>query len=155
MVFGIVLHRSGWRIDYLGMDTPLAELTRTVDARRPALVVVAATLPETLGPLAAQLTALAQRAPLALAGAGATPQIASAVGARLLTGAPVTEAEILSGRGEGARGRRLPLRGQPTVPQLVTGSPSARPPWRRGSASRRPGVPSDNERGIVPAAGGP
>jgi hypothetical protein len=40
-----------------------------------------------------QLTALAQRAPLALAGAGATPQIAAAVGARLLTGDPVTEAE--------------------------------------------------------------
>ena len=40
-----------------------------------------------------QLTALAQRAPLALAGAGATPQIASTVGARLLTGDPVTEAE--------------------------------------------------------------
>jgi len=96
MVFGIVLHRSGWRIDYLGMDTPLAELTRTVDARRPALVVVAATLPETLGPLAAQLTALAQRAPLALAGAGATPEIASTVGARLMMRDPVTEAEQTS-----------------------------------------------------------
>ena len=96
MVFGIVLHRSGWRIDYLGMDTPIAELTRTVDARRPALVVVAATLPETLGPLAAQLTALAQRAPLALAGAGATPEIASTVGARLMMRDPVTEAEQTS-----------------------------------------------------------
>ena len=96
MVFGIVLHRSGWRIDYLGMDTPLAELTRTVDARHPALVVVAATLPETLGPLAAQLTALAQRAPLALAGAGATPEIASTVGARLMMRDPVTEAEQTS-----------------------------------------------------------
>ena len=96
MVFGIVLHRSGWRIDYLGMDTPLAELTRTVDARRPALVVVAATLPETLGPLAAQLTALAQRAPLALAGAGATPEIASTVGAKLMMRDPVTEAEQTS-----------------------------------------------------------
>jgi methanogenic corrinoid protein MtbC1 len=96
MVFGIVLHRSGWRIDYLGMDTPLAELTRTVDARRPALVVVAATLPETLRPLAAQLTALAQRAPLALAGAGATPEIASTVGARLMMRDPVTEAEQTS-----------------------------------------------------------
>jgi DNA-binding transcriptional MerR regulator len=96
MVFGIVLHRSGWRIDYLGTDTPLAELTRTVDARHPALVVVAATLPETLGPLAAQLTALAQRAPLALAGAGATPEIASTVGARLMMRDPVTEAEQTS-----------------------------------------------------------
>ena len=96
MVFGIVLHRSGWRIDYLGMDTPLTELTRTVTARHPALVVIAATLPETLRPLAAQLTALAQRAPLAVAGAGATPEIASTVGARLMMRDPVTEAEQIS-----------------------------------------------------------
>jgi DNA-binding transcriptional MerR regulator len=96
MVFGIVLHRSGWRIDYLGMDTPLTELTRTVTARHPALVVIAATLPETLRPLAAQLAALAQRAPLALAGAGATPEIASTVGARLMMRDPVTEAEQTS-----------------------------------------------------------
>jgi methanogenic corrinoid protein MtbC1 len=93
MAFGVVLNRTGWRIDYLGMNTPVEELTRTVDARRPDLVVLAATLPETLEPHAAQLTALAQRAPLVLAGAGATPQIAHAVGARLLTGDPVTEAE--------------------------------------------------------------
>jgi methanogenic corrinoid protein MtbC1 len=93
MVFGIVLNRSGWRIDYLGMSTPVAELTRTVDARHPDLVVLAATLPETLEPLTAQLTALARRAPLALAGAGATPEIAGVAGARLLTGDPVTEAE--------------------------------------------------------------
>jgi MerR family transcriptional regulator, light-induced transcriptional regulator len=95
MIFGIVLNRSGWRIDYLGMSTPVEELTRTVDARRPDLVVLAATLPENLEPHAAQLTALARRAPLALAGAGATPQIAAAVGARLLTGDPVTEAETI------------------------------------------------------------
>src|SRR5512146_241517 len=93
MVFGIVLHRSGCRIDYLGMNTPAGELTRTADARRPDLVVLAATPPETLERLAAQLAALAQRSPLALAGAGATPEIAAAVGARLLTGDPVTEAE--------------------------------------------------------------
>src|SRR5271165_6342634 len=93
MVFGIVLNRSGWRIDYLGMRTPVEELTRTVDARHPDLVVLAATLPENLESHVAQLTVLAQRAPLALAGAGATPQIAATVGARLLTGDPVTEAE--------------------------------------------------------------
>jgi len=92
-VFGIVLNRNGWRIDYLGTSTPVEELTRTVNARRPDLLVLAATLPENLEPHATQLTALTQRAPLALAGAGATPQIAAAVGARLLTGDPVTEAE--------------------------------------------------------------
>jgi MerR family transcriptional regulator, light-induced transcriptional regulator len=88
-----VLNRNGWRIDFLGASTPVEELTRTVDARRPDLVVLAATLPENLEPHATQLIALAQRAPLALAGAGATPQIAAAVGARLLAGDPVTEAE--------------------------------------------------------------
>ena len=93
MIFGIVLNRTGWRIDYLGTSTPVEELTRTVDARHPDLVVLAATLPENLESHAAQLTALAQRAPLVLAGAGATPQMASAVGARVLTGDPVTEAE--------------------------------------------------------------
>ena len=93
MIFGIMLNRNGWRIDYLGTSTPVDELTRTVDARRPDLVVLAATLPENLEPLAPQLTTLAQHAPLALAGAGATPELAATVGARLLTGDPVTEAE--------------------------------------------------------------
>jgi MerR family transcriptional regulator, light-induced transcriptional regulator len=93
MVFGIVLNRNGWRIAYLAGDTPVEDLMRTVEARRPDLVVLAATMPDTIEPLAAQLTALAQRVPLALAGAGATPQIATAAGARLLTGDPVTEAE--------------------------------------------------------------
>ncbi len=93
MVFGIVLHRSGWRIDYLGINTPIEELTGTVDARHPNLVVLAATLPETLEPLTAQLAVLAQRAPLALAGPGAAPQLAAAVDARLLADDPVTAAE--------------------------------------------------------------
>ncbi len=93
MVFGIILNRNGWRIDYLGMSTPVDELTQTVAMRRPELVVLAATLPENLEPLAPQLTTLAQHAPLALAGAGATPELAATVGARLLTGDPVTEAE--------------------------------------------------------------
>jgi DNA-binding transcriptional MerR regulator len=93
MIFGIILNGNGWRIDYLGMITPVDELTRTVAMRRPDLVVLAATLPENLEPLAPQLTTLAQHAPLALAGAGTTPELADAVGARLLTGDPVTEAE--------------------------------------------------------------
>ena len=93
MVFGIMLNRNGWRIDYLGMSTPVEELERTADETHPDLIVLAATLPETLEPLTPELTALARRAPLTLAGAGATPQIAGAIGARLLTGDPVTEAQ--------------------------------------------------------------
>jgi MerR family transcriptional regulator, light-induced transcriptional regulator len=93
MMFGILLHGNGWRIDYLGADTPAGELARAAGISRPDLVVLAATRPETLEPLRAELAALARRVPLALAGAGATPQIATAVGARLMTGDPVTEAE--------------------------------------------------------------
>jgi len=91
-VFGIVLNRNGWRIDYLGANTPVEELERAVGATRPDLLVLAATVPETLEPLRPQLGSLARRAPLALAGVGATAQIAAAVGAQLLEGDPVTEA---------------------------------------------------------------
>jgi MerR family transcriptional regulator, light-induced transcriptional regulator len=93
MVFGIVLNRNGWRIEYLGTSTPIEELEHAVDATRLDLVVLAATMPKTLKPLRPALASLARRVPLALAGAGATAQIASAVGARLMAGDPVTEAE--------------------------------------------------------------
>ncbi len=93
MAFGIVLNRNGWRIEYLGTSTPLEDLERAVDASRPDLVVVAATVPEILEPLRPELASLARRAPLALAGAGATLETAIAAGARLMAGDPVTEAE--------------------------------------------------------------
>lgn len=70
LAFGIVLNRSGWRIDYLGSDTPVEELSGTVKVRHPDLVVLAATLPGTLEPLTAQLIVLAQRAPLVLGRSG-------------------------------------------------------------------------------------
>jgi MerR family transcriptional regulator, light-induced transcriptional regulator len=93
MIFGIVLNRNGWRIDYLGPSTPVEELARTAGTSHPDLVVLAATVPEVLQPLQPELTTLASHVPLALAGAGATPQAASAIGARLMTHDPVTEAE--------------------------------------------------------------
>jgi len=93
VIFGIVLNRNGWRIDYFGMNTPVDELERCAEATRPALVVLAVTLPDALEPLRPQLASLARCAPLAFAGAGATPEIAAAVGARLMPADPVTEAE--------------------------------------------------------------
>jgi hypothetical protein len=68
------------------------ELTRTAAARPCDLVVLAATRPGTLEPLTAGLAALARAAPLALARAGAAPQLAAAVAARLLVSDPVTAA---------------------------------------------------------------
>ena len=82
MIFGIVLNRHGWRIDYLGADTPVEELIRAAAVRHPDLIVLAATRAQALEPLTTPLTMLARAAPLLLAGAGATPQLAAAVGAR-------------------------------------------------------------------------
>jgi MerR family transcriptional regulator, light-induced transcriptional regulator len=93
MIFGIALNRNWWRIGCLGPSTPIEELTRAAATTHPDLVVLAATIPGVLEPLPPELTSLARHAPLALAGAGATPQTASAPGARLMTRDPVTEAK--------------------------------------------------------------
>jgi len=92
-VFGIVLHSNGWRIGYLGASTQVEELERAAGSSRPDLVVPAVTVSETLEPLRPELASLARRTPLALVGVGATTQTATAVGARLMAGDPVTEAE--------------------------------------------------------------
>jgi methanogenic corrinoid protein MtbC1 len=97
LAFGIVIGRSGWRVGYLGMNMPLLDLTQMVFVLRPSLVVLAATTPAHFTAFVPQLLQLAALAPLALAGEGATPEIARSVGARLLTGDPVTAAERLAG----------------------------------------------------------
>jgi hypothetical protein len=70
-------------------------VSRAAETTQADLVVIAASAPDVLEPLRADLTALAARFPLALAGAGASTELAQTVGARYLTGDPVTEAEQL------------------------------------------------------------
>src|SRR5439155_26087011 len=98
LAFGVVLNRAGWRIGYLGASTPIGDLIRLAGATRPDLVVVSATRPERFALIPAELTRLAGTVPLALAGPGAIGELADAVGARLLTGDPVTAAENVSVR---------------------------------------------------------
>ena len=93
MMFGIVLSRRGWRVDYLGASTPVEELVRVAHQVDPDLVVVAAVTPDRFAEVFRELSGLAEIAPLALAGAGATRQMSDELGARLLTDDPVTAAE--------------------------------------------------------------
>jgi DNA-binding transcriptional MerR regulator len=93
IAFGLALRARGWRIAYLGPDTPLETLQETAQSLEPRLVVVSATVPRYLSRLGDELAVLGRRAPLALAGAGATPALADAAGAALLSGDPVTEAD--------------------------------------------------------------
>ena len=96
LVFGIVLHRNGWRIIYLGADTPLADLVHTVTEKRPDVVILAAVTPERFQESIPDLITLARTAPLRLAGAGATTSIADTVGATILAGDPITEAQRIT-----------------------------------------------------------
>jgi len=93
MMFGIVLNRRGWRVDYLGASTPIDELVRLTNQVHPDLVVVSAVTPDRFAKVRPELSGLAGIAPLALAGAGATRQMADELGARLLADDPVTAAE--------------------------------------------------------------
>ena len=93
LVFGIALNRNGWRIGYLGADTPLDDVIDTAVDTSADLVVLAAATPERFAGLTADLSRLAGVVPLALAGAGAGQAAAYPVGARLLTADPVTEAQ--------------------------------------------------------------
>jgi DNA-binding transcriptional MerR regulator len=99
LAFGIVLNRNGWRIEYLGASTPMDDLIRMAHTQRPDLIVLLGIAPERFDGLTDDLVRLARIAPIALAGSGATPAIADAVGARLLTDDPVTAAEQMPAPG--------------------------------------------------------
>jgi hypothetical protein len=75
--------------------------------------------PERFAGLTADLTGLAAIVPLTLAGAGASPTLASAVGAQLMVGDPVTEAQALV---PPARHRA------PGRPIATGGDPAIKPP---------------------------
>ena len=90
--FGLALRAHGWRITYLGADTPLPTLIETADLLQPALVVVSAALPELTQSALGGLRELACVAPLALAGRGTDASITDTVGARWLNEDPVAAA---------------------------------------------------------------
>jgi hypothetical protein len=92
LAFGLALRARGWRITYLGADTPVDSLTEVAIAVQPTLVVVTATIPGRFR----DLSGFSGPFPLALAGAGADERSARAAGARLLREGPVDAAERLT-----------------------------------------------------------
>ena len=90
IAFGLALRERGWRIDYLGPDTPVQSIEEAARRTEPSVIVLCAVRPEPLAPIAA----LATRHRVAIAGAGAAG--ASVQGVERLTGDPVTEAERLT-----------------------------------------------------------
>ena len=82
--FGLALWRRGWRILYIGQDTPIDQLRRMASAEKLSLLVVASHSPELFKEPAQELRALGAEAHLAIAGAGASPEIAAELRATAL-----------------------------------------------------------------------
>ena len=95
IAFGITLYRRGWRIIYLGPDTPIATLRQATDSLAPDLVVLSGTVPEPFAAHADAIADLAHRTTVALGGAGATAELATRTGARLLDQDPVSAAQSM------------------------------------------------------------
>jgi MerR family transcriptional regulator, light-induced transcriptional regulator len=95
LAFGITLQRRGWRIIYLGPDTPIATIRHVALGAVPQLVLLAGVAPGPLAEHADAIADLASQTPVALGGAGASAELAARVGARLLEQDPVTAAERL------------------------------------------------------------
>ena len=95
LAFGIALRARGWRIIYLGTDTPIASVADAARSCNPAAAVVSAVDPRIFRRHAEELQQLALNTRLCLGGAGAAK-------ARLdadllqLTGDPIHEAERLT-----------------------------------------------------------
>ena len=96
IAFGLALRNRGWRSVYLGADAPPSTVLMAVDTVEPEILVMSAARPECFAPIVRQLSTLATKATLLLAGAGATPEIVARAHARPLSGDPVQAAERLS-----------------------------------------------------------
>jgi DNA-binding transcriptional MerR regulator len=98
VAFGIALSRRGWRITYLGADTPPGSIAHAADQLAPALVMLAAARPDRFSAAEPALAELAKRHRLALGGKGATEATAERVGAERVQVDPVTAAARLADR---------------------------------------------------------
>ncbi len=99
VAFGLMLRSHGWRIVFLGADTPLATLERAIAATEPRLVVVASVDSSLLQTEAADLGRLARRAPLVLSGAGASDELCAQLGIERLDGDLVGAADEIARSG--------------------------------------------------------
>lgn len=111
ILFGLALRRRGWRVTFLGADTPIDEVVRVRTSLAPQLTVLFAATWADHASLVPELSGSAS-ASILLAGTTAGP-IAAATGRRWLSGDPVTEAEALTREfGASALSARLGVHGK-------------------------------------------
>jgi methanogenic corrinoid protein MtbC1 len=96
IAFGLALRARGWRIAYLGPDTPLDTLDAAAGSLAPALVVVTSVDAARVARVTDELADLAGRYRLALGGSGPDEDAAAEIGAAFLGGDPVAAAEAVT-----------------------------------------------------------
>ena len=107
LAFGLLLARRGWRISYLGQDTPARDIVRTADVIHPDLVVLAVSRPEWLVAVGPDLDELPARHLVGFGGAGVDRERVAAMGAHALPG------DIVAAVGAAAELVRAPRRRRP------------------------------------------
>lgn len=96
IAFGLVLRSHGWRILFLGADTPLATVERAVSTTKPRLVVVASMDSALLEAQSADLRRLGRSAPLVLSGSGASEKLCARLKIDRLDGDLLAAADAVS-----------------------------------------------------------
>ena len=96
IVLGLALRARGWRIRYLGADTPLETLADAARSLAPELVVASAVTGERVRPIARELGELAGRHRLVLGGEAAEEDAAHELGALLVPDSPVLASDRLT-----------------------------------------------------------
>jgi hypothetical protein len=102
-VFGVALSRCGWRITYLGTNSPIGAVADIARSLLPAVVVLLSINPHNFLDHAREIEKLARQVPVLIAGTGATPEVARQTQTRALDQDPVSAAQAID-RDHWARG---------------------------------------------------
>jgi MerR family transcriptional regulator, light-induced transcriptional regulator len=92
IAFGLALRSHGWRIVYLGPDSPIDTVADVSHQLEPSLVVLNAVSRERVRPVLPKLRSLARRHRLAIGGSAAEDETLEKEGILALTGHPTAEA---------------------------------------------------------------
>jgi MerR family transcriptional regulator, light-induced transcriptional regulator len=97
IILGLALRDRGWRVTFLGPDTPIETLAAAADQLAPDAVVVSSLARDPLVAVAPEIARMAASHTVLLAGPGADAGTAERVGARLLAGGPLEAAADVAG----------------------------------------------------------
>ena len=95
LAFGIALRRRGWRITYLGTDSPIGAVADTARSVLPAVVVLLSMNPDNFLDHTHEIAKLANQVQVVIAGLGATPEVARKTQTRVLDQDPVSAAQTI------------------------------------------------------------